>query len=114
MISLFVSIRRGAVRRVGWSAFLAPSLRTMALAWVLALPALAHGQEGVDESRATTFQAVEGPQKENVPGGPLVVAAYGFVLATLVAYVVRLSFMQRKTSAEVDRLVALLEQKRKS
>ena len=70
---------------------IARGLRAAALASTLALPAFAQAQdESAEESRATAFQAVEGPQKENVPGGPLLVAAYGFVLAALVAYVVRL------------------------
>lgn len=90
------------------------SIRTLGLVLFLSLASVAHAQEGADESRATTFQAVEGPQKENVPGGPLLITAYGFVLAALLAYVARLGLMQRRTSAEVDRLVALLEQKRKA
>jgi hypothetical protein len=92
------------------------SIRRGALGLLLLLisTGVAQAQEGADESRATTFQAVEGPQKENVPGGPLLVTAYGFVLAALLGYVVRLAVMQRKTSAEVVRLAAILEQKRKA
>ena len=80
----------------------------------LSFASLAQAQEGADESRATTFQAVEGAQKESVPGGPLLITAYGFVLVALLAYVARLGLMQRRTSADVDRLTALLEQKRKA
>jgi len=88
-------------------------IRTLGLALWLAGSA-AQAQEGADESRATTFQAVEGPQKESVPGGALLVTAYGLVLAALLGYVVRLGLMQRRTSADVERLSALLEQKRKA
>jgi hypothetical protein len=71
-------------------------------------------QEDAAESRATSFQAVEGPQKESVPGGPLLLGAYGFVLLALVAYVVRLGLMQRKTSAEFERLAQAIQQNRKA
>jgi hypothetical protein len=76
-----------------------------------AAPALA--QEDAAESRATSFQAVEGPQKENVPGGPLLLGAYAFVLVLLLGYVARLGLLQRKTSAEVERLAQAIEQKRR-
>jgi hypothetical protein len=68
-------------------------------------------QDGKDaaESRATAFQAVEGPQKEQVPGGALLVSAYAFVLVVLVAYVARLGALQSKTTAEVERLTRALE-----
>jgi hypothetical protein len=116
MISARIGLVVSSARHRGLSRALRPAILALGLAWssLVAWPHAASAQEGADESRATTFQAVEGPQKENVPGGPLLVAAYGFVLASLVAYVVRLALMQRKTSTEVDRLSALLEQKRKA
>ncbi|MFT3923686.1 MAG: hypothetical protein QM778_14235 [Myxococcales bacterium] len=89
-------------------------IRTLGLVLWLGWSGIAQAQEGAEESRATTFQAVEGPQKESVPGGPLLIGAYGFVLAALLAYVARLGLMQRRTAAEVERLSALLEQKRKA
>jgi hypothetical protein len=61
------------------------------------------------ESRATAFQAVEGPQKEQVPGGALLISAYALVLVLLVAYVGRLGALQSKTAAEVERLARALE-----
>jgi hypothetical protein len=68
-------------------------------------------QDGKDaaESRATAFQAVEGPQKEQVPGGTLLISAYAFVLVLLVAYVARLASLQSRTAAEVERLTRALE-----
>ncbi len=64
--------------------FVAASMLYLA---VLVSPALA--QEDVDESRATSFQAVEGAQREDVPGGPLLIGAYGVTLLLLVGYVAR-------------------------
>jgi hypothetical protein len=74
----------------------------------------AQEEEGAAESRATSFQAVEGAQTEQVPGGPLLVGAYGFVLFALVAYVARLGLMQRKSAAEFERLAQAIEAKRKA
>jgi hypothetical protein len=78
--------------------------------WLTSASAL--GQQDAAESRAASFQAVEGAQKESVPGGPLLVSAYGFVLVLLVGYVARLALMQRRTANELDRLTRALEQKR--
>ena len=68
-------------------------------------------QDGKDaaESRAASFQAVEGPQKEEVSGGTHLVAAYAFVLVLLIGYVGRLAALQSKTAAEVQRLTRALE-----
>jgi hypothetical protein len=68
-------------------------------------------QDGKDaaESRATSFQAVEGPQKEEVSGGTHLVSAYAFVLVLLIGYVGRLGALQSKTAAEVQRLTRALE-----
>lgn len=61
------------------------------------------------ESRATAFQAVEGPQQEEVPGGGLLIGAYAFVLVLLVGYVGRLASLQRKTTSEIERLTRAIE-----
>lgn len=76
-----------------------------------AAPSFAEGgaQEEAADSRATSFQAVEGPQKEQVAGGPLLVGAYAFVLVLLVGYVARLASLQSKTTAEVERLTRAIE-----
>ena len=65
--------------------------------------------EDAAESRATAFQAVEGAHKEDVPGGGLLIGAYGFVLLLLVGYVARLAALQNKTSAEIERLTRAIE-----
>jgi hypothetical protein len=54
--------------------------------------------------RAQTFQAVEGGAQEDVPGGPLLVAAYALVLTALVLYVVRLTRLQRRIGGDIARL----------
>ena len=76
----------------------------------------AQAQEAADdpskdaaESRATSFQAVEGSQKDEVPGGGLMVGAYAFVLLVLVGYVGRLGALQSKTARELERLTRAIE-----
>lgn len=89
-------------------------LRSAACALALGFSVASAAQaEDAADSRATSFQAVEGPTKEQVPGGPLLVAAYAVVLALLVAYVARLGALQKKTSSEVTRLTAAVERARK-
>ncbi len=87
-------------------------IRSLACALVLAFSSVGAAQDAAND-RATSFQAVEGPQKEQVPGGPLLVAAYAFILVSLVAYVARLGLMQRRTAQDVARLSQLIETKRK-
>ncbi len=73
-----------------------------------AAPALA--QEDAAAARSTAFQAVEGARPEdNVPGGKLMISAYGVVMVLLVGYVLRLGLLQRKTSADVERLTSLIK-----
>jgi hypothetical protein len=85
-------------------------LRTYgALALAISLsvaPTLA--QEDPAQSRSTSFQAVEGHQREQVPGGPLVIYAYGFVLLSLIVYVGRLGLMHAKHRSEFERLSAAI------
>lgn len=76
----------------------------------------AEAQEAADdpskdaaESRATSFQAVEGSQKDEVPGGSLMVGAYAFVLLVLVGYVGRLGALQSRTARELERLTRAIE-----
>ncbi len=91
-------------------------LRVLGLLTLLALGALSGAEvaraEDPAESRSAAFQAVEGAQGEQVPGGPLMVSAYGVVMALLVGYVARLGLMQRKTAAEVVRLSAEIQRSR--
>ncbi|HEX5655687.1 MAG TPA: hypothetical protein VFX59_00760 [Polyangiales bacterium] len=83
-------------------------------AWALGLglllsSAVAVAQEDAAESRSATFQAVQGNVKEDVPGGPLLIAAYGTILVVLCAYVARLGLLQRKNGEELERLARAVE-----
>jgi len=61
------------------------------------------------EQRSQTFQAVEGATKEHVPGGPLLVAAYGVIWALVMLYLIRLVRLQQKAQSDVERLRRALE-----
>ena len=91
-------------------------LRVLALLAFVALSALLGSPsvkaEDVAESRAAAFQAVEGSRGEQVPGGPLMVSAYGVVMVLLLGYVARLGLLQRKTAAEVERLSGAIQRAR--
>jgi len=68
------------------------------------MPALAFAQDAA-EDRAETFEAAEpGAQTENVPGGMLLVGAYGVIWALMMGYVVSIGFRQARTAKELDRL----------
>jgi CcmD family protein len=54
--------------------------------------------------RAASFEAVSGAVKEDVPGGPLVVAAYGLIWLAVFAYVLRLVRLQRGADENLARL----------
>jgi hypothetical protein len=99
---------------MGWFSLL---LSLAAAVWVQgALAPHAAAQAAADdpskdaaESRATSFQAVEGSQKDEVPGGGLRVGAYAFVLLVLVGYVGRLGALQSRTARELERLTRAIE-----
>lgn len=61
------------------------------------------------EDRSATFRAVDGAASESVPGGPLLVGAYGAALALLVLYVVWLGMLQRGATREIARLEGAME-----
>ena len=60
--------------------------------------------ESPGESRATEFRAMEGPNKESVPGGPLLVIAYGVVWAVVFGYVLRLGKQMKRAEDDIARL----------
>ena len=55
--------------------------------------------------RSTSFQAVSGARVEDVPGGPLLIAAYGAILSLLVVFLWR----QQRAIEGARRRVAELE-----
>jgi hypothetical protein len=83
--------------RAAWLATLVPAL----------LAAVAHAQDAAEE-RSQSFQAVKGAVQEDVPGGPLLVYAYAFILLLLVGYLVRLVRLQQRSEREVARLAQQL------
>ena len=76
------------------------------LALALGSPVVGTAQEDQDPAseRATEFVAVEGPQAESVPGGVLMLAAYGAVWLFLLLYVLRLGKLSARAQADVARL----------
>lgn len=59
--------------------------------------------------RSSAFRAVEGPDAEQVPGGTLLISAYGVMWLFLFLYVFRVQRMQAATQSEVARLTRVLE-----
>lgn len=84
-----------------------------ALPWVALSAPPASAQDDTNEDRATSFQAVQGAAKEDVPGGPLLVAAYAFVLVLVIGYAARLGALQAKTARELERLTRSLDSRGK-
>ena len=64
--------------------------------------------QAADEERSTSFQAVQGAVKEDVPGGPLLVGAYALIWLGVLAYVIRLVRLQRRAQSDLARLEQLL------
>ena len=95
--------------RQGTARLLRAGLLAIAL---LGAGALASAQDEPDpmEERAETFEAArQGAQTENVPGGTLMIAAYGAVFLLVLGYVVSLSMRQARTQRELERLRQDLE-----
>ena len=63
----------------------------------------ARAQDAAEE-RAQSFRAVEGAVKEDVPGGPLLVAAYAALWVALLGYVFRIVRLQQRAQRDVERL----------
>jgi CcmD family protein len=81
------------------------ALRVMALSFALFAPAIALAQEDdAAESRATAFEAAEGAQIEQVPGGTLLITAYGAAFVFVLAYVLSLGIRQSSTQRDLERL----------
>lgn len=90
------------------------TLRALLLVLFISAPGLvsAQGAEAGDapEDRATAFRAVTGAEQESVPGGKLLVGAYGLVFGFTLLYVVRLGALSRNTDERIARLESLLAQ----
>lgn len=64
----------------------------------------ADGVDDVADDRAQSFQAVSGAVQEDVPGGPLMLAAYAAVWIVVFGYVFRINRLQRGVEANLERL----------
>lgn len=62
------------------------------------------GKADAAEDRAASFKAVDGAVTEDVPGGPLLIGAYGVILAVIVGYVVRIARLQQRAQDDLARL----------
>lgn len=80
------------------------ALLTLAAAPVGAQEAEPAEAEASPEDRETSFRQVTGPVVEDVPGGALMIGAYGVAWLLVLAYVWRLATLSRRTAAEVDAL----------
>lgn len=62
--------------------------------------------EQAAEDRASAFRAVSGPQVDRVPGGKLLIAAYGVAWVLVLAYLWRLGKLHAANASELERLKA--------
>ena len=75
---------------------------------------MAEAAEAVDpeEDRASAFRAVSGPEAEQVPGGTLLIAAYGVIWVLVLGWFWRLGRLQARTRDDLERLRASLDAER--
>ena len=89
-------------------------LRTLGLVAFLSTPGIAAAQGAeageTPDDRATAFRAMTGAEQESVPGGALLVGAYGLVFGFTLLYVIRLAAFSRGTDARIARLEERLAQ----
>lgn len=78
-------------------------------------PALAQPAQdaaaAAQEERATSFRAVSGSEAEEVPGGTLMIAAYGLIWLFLMLYLHRIGRLSAGVRADVERLSGLLDER---
>ena len=98
-------------------------VRALALAGVLlaATPAFAQegGPQGVgaesaesgeSEDRATQFRTSAGPQVDRVPGGKLLIGAYGLAWLAILAFMwFRIDRQQKRATGELQRLASVVD-----
>lgn len=96
------------------------TFRALALAGVLLVTTPAFAQEGAgdesaqsadDEDRSTEFRTSAGPQIDRVPGGKLLIGAYGLAwLAILMFMWFRIDRQQKRATDELERLASVVNQ----
>ena len=88
-----------------WRASRSAFLADVACVWLsLAVSAGARAQQDASEERSQAFKPVEGAVKEDIAGGPLLIAAYGTLWLFLLGYGFRLIRLQQRAEADVQRL----------
>ena len=97
-------------RRSSRALFLAGALTLCPIAIAAAFAQDREPAEGATAGdRATSFKAVSGAVKEDVPGGPLLVIAYGFVWVAVLGYVLRLGRLQTRVEHSLGDLERALQ-----
>ena len=96
--------RLALLSSLGLAALLAVTTPTLATAQDT--PTAQAPTEGADaeSDRAQSFRAMTGPATEDVPGGALLVGAYGLVWLFLLLLVLRIWSVSRGVGAEIERL----------
>ncbi len=89
------------------------ALRPVVLMALLALgasTAMAQEPEQTDqvEDRASAFRAVSGPQVESVPGGALLIGAYGAAWVLMLGFFWRVGRLHAQNQSQLERLEAEL------
>lgn len=91
---------------IGWSGL----WRLGVLCLIVAAPSLGLAQDDPAADRAQAFQAVEGAVKEDIPGAPLMLAAYAIMWTVSFAYGFRLLKLQARAQQDIERLERTLSQ----
>lgn len=68
-------------------------------------------EDDAADSRATGFRAVRGAQQEDVPGGLMVVGAYGAIALLLLVFLLRQQSQLRELSTRITALRAEIDRK---
>jgi CcmD family protein len=76
----------------------------LGLALYFGSPLTAAGAQEESGDRAASFKAVSGASSEDVPGGPLVVIAYGLIWVVVFGYVFRLVRLHKNVDENLARL----------
>lgn len=79
-------------------------------------PAADEGPDGVnpESDRAQSFRAMTGPATEDVPGGALLIGAYGLVWFFVLLLVLRIWSVSRRVGKELRRLETTLAESEES
>lgn len=76
----------------------------LAMAPLASMASKASAQEAEPPERAQAFEAAQGSMKEDVPGGPLLVAGYAVLWVAMLAYLFRLVRLQQRAQNDLARL----------